>query len=174
MTAVTTIQTPAEESLEVIEQVPEIIHTFKNYGLTWLVYAALTFLMVGILWYAIRNWHFLIKWLFASVIFAGALTPTHPSEYATTYSPLILSSMVELFDGNQATFMADIKTIALYWAILFAAGIVIWFGIRRFKAQSENGRKEKQPMDTEAVMATPVDSHSRIDPKVNEATADKD
>lgn len=145
---------------ETLEPAVEVITTFQNYGLTWLMYIGLTLLMVGILWYAFRKWHFLIKWFFASVIFTGALTPAHPVENTTTYSPLVLNSTVSLFDGDKTSFMAGLQTIIIVWVIVFAIGAIGWFVFRKLKAnrnEKQDANSSKKGMDTEAVMATPVE-----------------
>ena len=152
-----TTQTIPLENTNAPETTQELVTQIPNYGLTWFVYIALTLLMVGIVWYAIRNWHFIVKWFFASVIFAGALTPAHPAEGIETYSPLVLNAVVNLFDGYKAEFMTSVKTLGIVWAIIFILGIGIWFLVKKLKTE-----KPKQKMDTEAVMA------SSIEPKIED------
>ncbi|NVJ66107.1 MAG: hypothetical protein HWE16_06435 [Gammaproteobacteria bacterium] len=145
MTTTLPIENNSVETQELVTQIP-------NYGLTWFVYIALTFLMVGIIWYAIRKWHFVIKWFLASVVFAGALTPAHPAEGVESYSPMVLNAVVDLFDGNQAAFMSAVKTLGLVWAIIFVLGIAAWFVLKKLKPENNTSK-----MDTEAVMATPIE-----------------
>ena len=123
-----------------------VITTFENYGMAWGLYIGLTLLLAGLVWFAFRKHHFLLKWFFASVILAGALCFGHPAENIETYSPLILNTMVELFDGNTEQFMSDIKFIALVWGILFIAGVGVWFLVRYLrKDKDDSGKAEKQP-----------------------------
>ncbi len=148
-----TTQTIPLETTDASEASQELVTQIPNYGLTWIVYIGLTVMMVAIVWYAIRNWHFIVKWFFASTIFAGALTPAHPVEGVNSYSPLVLNAVVNLFDGYQAEFMSGIKTLGLVWAILFSVGIIMWFIIKKFTSK----KNPKEKMDTEAVMATPIE-----------------
>lgn len=136
------------------EVAQELVTQIPHYGLAWAIYIGLTLLMVAIIWYGIRKWHFVIKWFFASVVFAGALTPAHPSDGIETYSPLVLNAVVNLFDGYQAQFMGEVKTLGIVWAIIFFAGIAVWFITKKvFNKPNEDTAK----MDTEAVMATPIE-----------------
>lgn len=123
-----------------------VITTFENYGMAWGLYIGLTLLLAGLVWFAFRKQHFLLKWFFASVILAGALCFGHPAENIETYSPLILNTMVELFDGNTEQFMSDIKFIVLVWGILFIAGVGVWLLVRYLrKDKDDSGKAEKQP-----------------------------
>lgn len=140
----------------------EVVTTFASYGSTWALYIALVILMVAIIWYAIRKWHFSIKWLVASIIFAGALTPGHPVDYAETYSPLVLNSVVLLFDGDTAGFLAGVKTIIWVFIAIFTVGLGAWFGFKFWrKKQAQNGNKPADQNATakssEKKMATPVE-----------------
>ncbi len=144
------LETETTETAQEIGQ--ELVTQIPNYGLTWFVYIALTLLMVGIIWYAIRNWHFIIKWFMASTIFAGALSPAHPADGIETYSPLVLNAVVNLFDGYKTEFMSGVKTLGIVWAVIFILGIAVWFLIKKLKAD-----KTEKPIDTEAVMATPIE-----------------
>lgn len=148
-----TTQNLPVETTEATEATQQLVTQIPSYGLIWFAYIALTLLMVGIIWYGVRKWHFIIKWFFASVIFAGALTPAHPAEGISTFSPLVLNAMVDLFDGNKASFMADLKTITLIWAIIFVLGIIAWFIFKKLKTN----KTTTPEMDTKAVMATPVE-----------------
>ena len=145
------------QPLEITEpaQAQQMITTFTNYGLTWFVYTLLIFLLVGIIWYVIRNWHFIAKWFISSVILAGALTAGRPADNTETYSPLVLNSVVKLFDDDKAGFMSGLKTIGLVWALLFILGIVAWFAYNRFITNKDG--KPPQKIDTEKRMATPID-----------------
>lgn len=123
-----------------------VITTFENYGMAWGLYIGLTLLLAGLVWFAFRKQHFLLKWFFASVILAGALCFGHPAENIETYSPLILNTMVELFDGNTEQFMSDIKFILLVWGVLFITGVGFWLLVRYLrKDKSDAGKAEKQP-----------------------------
>lgn len=157
------IENTAEIAQELVTQIP-------NYELTWAVYIGLTLLMVGIIWYAIRKWHFIIKWFMASVVFAGALTPAHPAEGVTTYSPLVLNAVVNLFDGYKTEFMAGVKTLGMVWAIIFFAGIAIWFIAKKVLNKTA---EDKPKMDTEAVMATPIEPTVDADTDVAEKAEPK-
>lgn len=155
----------------------EVVTTFASYGSTWLIYIALVLLMVGIVWYAIRKWHFAIKWFIASVILAGALTPGHPVDYAETYSPLVLNSVVLLFDGDSAGFMAGIKTIIWVFIIVFIAGLGAWFGFKFWrKKQVQNNNKVTSQKATEKPeskdMATPIEPSLGDDTTTNEEATD--
>lgn len=150
-----------------------VITTFENYGMAWGLYIGLTLLLAGLVWFAFRKQHFLLKWFFASVILAGALCFGHPAENIETYSPLILNTMVELFDGNTEQFMSDIKFIVLVWGILFIAGAGMWLLVRYLRKDKDdagktNGsaRKKEKPKKDKASkeasnkdkpMATPVE-----------------
>ena len=123
-----------------------VITTFENYGMAWGLYTGLTLLLAGLVWFAFRKQHFLLKWFFASVILAGALCFGHPAENIETYSPLILNTMVELFDGNTEQFMSDIKFIILVWGILFIAGVGVWLLVHYLrKDKGDAGKAERQP-----------------------------
>ncbi|AKE52322.1 signal peptidase II [Kangiella geojedonensis] len=123
-----------------------VITTFENYGMAWGLYIGLTLLLAGLVWFAFRKQHFLLKWFFASVILAGALCFGHPAENVETYSPLILNTMVELFDGNTEQFMSDIKFIVLVWGILFIVGVGVWLLVRYLrKDKDDSGKAERQP-----------------------------
>ena len=123
-----------------------VITTFENYGMAWGLYIGLTLLLAGLVWFAFRKQHFLLKWFFASVILAGALCFGHPAENIETYSPLILNTMVELFDGNTEQFMSDIKFIVLVWGILFIVGVGAWLLVRYLRKNKDDaGKAEKQP-----------------------------
>ncbi|AUD78531.1 hypothetical protein CW740_04390 [Kangiella profundi] len=140
----------------------EVVTTFASYGSTWALYIALVILMVAIIWYAIRKWHFSIKWLVASIIFAGALTPGHPVDYAETYSPLVLNSVVLLFDGDTAGFLAGVKTIVWVFIAIFAVGLGTWFGFKFWQnKQAQSGNKPAHQnaaaKPSEKKMATPVE-----------------
>lgn len=140
----------------------EVVTTFASYGSTWALYIALVILMVAIIWYAIRKWHFSVKWLVASIIFAGALTPGHPVDYAETYSPLVLNSVVLLFDGDTAGFMAGVKTIIWVFIAIFAVGLGAWLGFKFWrKKQAQSGNKPAHQnaatKPSEKKMATPVE-----------------
>lgn len=148
-----------------------VITTFENYGMAWGLYIGLTLLMAGLVWFAFHKQHFLLKWFLTSIILAGALCFGHPAENVETYSPLILNTMVELFDGNQAQFISDLKFIAFVWGILFVAGVAIWLLIRYLrkdkndtnqpnkppKAQKEKSAKGGKQSNNEKPMATPVE-----------------
>lgn len=145
-----------------------VITTFENYGEAWGLYIGLTLLLAGLVWFSFRKQHFLLKWLLTSIVLAGALCFGHPAENVDTYSPLILNTMVELFDGNKAQFYSDIKFIAMVWGILFLFGTSIWLLIRYLRKGNGNGKprnkSEKQGKTTkdrsskeEKSMATPVE-----------------
>ncbi|MCW8857773.1 MAG: hypothetical protein OQJ95_10450 [Kangiella sp.] len=151
----------ATETLQTGET-QEVVTTFASYGSTWAIYIGLVLLMIAIIWYAIRKWHFAIKWFMASVILAGALTPGHPVDYAETYSPLVLNSVVLLFDGDSAGFMAGIKTIIWVFITIFAVGLGAWIGFKFWrKKQGQNNdkatpNKSKAKSETKN-MATPIE-----------------
>lgn len=152
---------PATETLQTGDT-QEVVTTFASYGSTWAIYIALVILMVAIIWYAIRKWHFSIKWLFASIIFAGALTPGHPVDYAETYSPLVLNSVVLLFDGDTAGFLAGVKTIIWVFIAIFAVGLGAWFSFKfwrkkRAQASDKPTNKNEPKKATEKKMATLVE-----------------
>lgn len=130
---------------------PEVITTFENYGLTWLVYIGFVFLMVAIIWWAFRKSHFILNWLIASVIFAGALTVGHPAENIQTYSPLILNGVVQLFDDNTSGFISAIKTIVMVWLVIFLTGVAAWFGFKKFLQPQDNKSND------DSQMATPIE-----------------
>lgn len=150
----------ATETLQTGET-QEVVTTFASYGLTWLIYIGLVLLMVGIVWYAIRKWHFAIKWFISSVILAGALTPGHPVDYAETYSPLVLNSVVLLFDGDSAGFMAGVKTIIWVFITIFVVGLGAWFGFKFWRNKQGQNKKATSPKPTEKPenkkMATPIE-----------------
>lgn len=153
----------------------EVVTTFASYGSTWALYIALVILMVAIIWYAIRKWHFSVKWLVASIIFAGALTPGHPVDYAETYSPLILNSVVLLFDGDTTGFMAGVKTIIWVFVTIFAVGLGAWFGFKFWrKKQGQNSNKTKIQKTIEKPegnnMATPIEPSLGDETTTNEET----
>lgn len=140
----------------------EIVTTFASYGSIWAIYIGLVLLMIGIIWYATRKWHFAIKWFIASVILAGALTPGHPVDYAETYSPLVLNSAVLLFDGDSAGFMAGIKTIIWVFVIVFIVGLATWFGFTYWLKNKSNSTQRATPKKAKAKsetinMATPIE-----------------
>lgn len=143
-----TTQTIPLENENAVEAAQELVQQIPNYGLTWLAYIGLTLLMVGIIWYAIRKWHFVIKWLVASLIFAGALTPTHPAQDIDTYSPLILSAIVNLFDGYMNEFFSGVKTLGIVWAVIFVLGIGTWLLLKKLKAKSSEEDKASPEMAT--------------------------
>lgn len=140
----------------------EIVTTFASYGSTWAMYIGLVLLMVGIIWYATRKWHFAIKWFIASVILAGALTPGHPVDYAETYSPLVLNSVVLLFDGDSAGFMAGVKTIIWVFVIVFIVGLGAWFGFMYWLKNKSDSKQKATPKKSKTKpetknMATPIE-----------------
>lgn len=166
-TATTAAQTPVNQpvteantatSVELTEQVTKITD-FPNYGMTWLIYIGLTLLLVGVIWLAFRKWHFILKWFMASTVFAGALTITHPAENTETYSPLILSAMVDLFDGNKTGFMESLKTIAMVWGIIFVAGLILWLLWTKVikKSATPAEKKTKKSSEKPKKMATPIE-----------------
>ena len=148
-----------------------VIYTFENYGAAWGLYIGLTLLLAGLVWFTFRKQHFLLKWLLSSVVLAGALCFGHPAENVDTYSPLILNTMVELFDGNNEQFISDMKFIALVWGILFITGVAIWILIRflrkdkpdtknpQNKAEKKAKEKKEKPTKTKNKPrgATPVE-----------------
>ncbi len=152
MTTTTPLQTAPVQTAESNDVTQELVTQIPNYGLTWALYIGLTFLMVGIIWYVIRKWHFVVKWFMASTIFAGALTPAHPAEGVTSYSPLVLNAVVNLFDGYKTEFMDSVKTLGIVWAIIFAVGIAVWILIKTLKSP-----KVEKPTNLDAVMATPIE-----------------
>ncbi|GAA4364826.1 hypothetical protein [Kangiella marina] len=123
-----------------------VITTFENYGAAWGLYIGLTLLLAALAWFTFRKQHFLIKWFLASIILAGALCFGHPAEDIDTYSPLILNTMVELFDGNVEQFTSDIAFIAMVWGILFIVGVGTWLLIRYLrKDKGDAGKAKKSP-----------------------------
>ena len=118
-----------------------VISTFENYGAAWGLYIGLTLLLAGLVWFTFRKQHFLLKWFLSSVVLAGALCFGHPAENVDTYSPLILNTMVELFDGNKEQFISDMKFIALVWGILFITGVAIWLLIRFLRKDKSDTKK---------------------------------
>ncbi|MBD3653791.1 hypothetical protein [Kangiella sp.] len=167
----------ATETLQTGET-QEVVTTFASYGLTWLIYIGLVLLMVGIVWYAIRKWHFAIKWFISSVILAGALTPGHPVDYAETYSPLVLNSVVLLFDGDSAGFMAGVKTIIWVFITIFVVGLGAWFGFKFWrKKQGQNNNKATSQKPTEKPeskkMATPIEPSLGDESTTNEQASEK-
>lgn len=156
----------------------EVVTTFASYGSTWALYIALVILMVAIIWYAIRKWHFSVKWLVASIIFAGALTPGHPVDYAETYSPLVLNSVVLLFDGDTAGFLASVKTITWVFIAIFAVGLGAWFGFKFWrKKQGQKNNKATSQKPTEKPenksMATPIEPSLGDEATTNEEAPSK-
>ncbi|HEY9031651.1 MAG TPA: hypothetical protein VIM93_09850 [Kangiella sp.] len=140
----------------------EIVTTFASYGSTWAMYIGLVLLMIGIIWYATRKWHFAIKWFITSVILAGALTPGHPVDYAETYSPLVLNSVVLLFDGDSAGFMAGVKTIIWVFVTIFVVGLGAWFGFKFWRKKQAQSNDRATPNKSKAKpevknMATPIE-----------------
>ncbi|ACV27105.1 toprim domain-containing protein [Kangiella koreensis] len=163
---------PATEAVQTAET-QEIVTTFASYGSTWAIYIGLVLLMIGIIWYAIRKWHFAIKWFIASVILAGALTPGHPVDYAETYSPLVLNSVVLLFDGDSAGFMAGIKTIIWVFVTVFLVGLAAWFGFKFWrKKQGQSNNKSATSKPAEKRMATPVEPTLGDEDSVTEESSD--
>jgi len=151
-----------------------VITTFNNYGTVWALYIGLTLLLAGLVWFAFRKQHFLLKWLLSSIVLAGALCFGHPADNVDTYSPLILNTMVELFDGNNAQFMSDLKFIAAMWGILFVAGVLVWLLIRYIrkdktpKAQKSSNKKNtriaKEPTEKQADKEKPMASKEKTTP----------
>lgn len=149
--------TVTETITEVAEQ-QELISTFHNYGLTWFAYIFLVALMVGLIWYALRKRHFILNWFITSIVLAGSLSVGHPSENTETYSPLVLNSMVKLFDDDKAGFISGLKTIGLVWVILFVLGIGIWFAYQHFIANKKSSEKiPAKKTAKESKMATPIE-----------------
>lgn len=137
------------QTTQPLEATTEIITSFPNYGLVWLLYIGLTFLMVGIIWWTFKRFHFVVKWLFASIVLAGALTPGHPAENTETYSPLVLTAVVDLFDDNKTGFYSTLKTIGISWVILFFLGLALWFAFKHFKKSptKKNNKKASSPVE---------------------------
>lgn len=155
----------------------EIVTTFASYGSTWAIYIGLVLLMIGIIWYATRKWHFAIKWFIASVILAGALTPGHPVDYAETYSPLVLNSVVLLFDGDSAGFMAGVKTIIWVFVIVFIVGLGAWFGFMYWLKNKSDSKQKATPKKSKAKpetknMATPIEPSLGDETTTNEEATD--
>lgn len=158
-----------------------VITTFENYGMAWGLYIGLTLLLAGLVWFAFRKQHFLLKWFLTSIILAGALCFGHPAENVDTYSPLILNTMVELFDGNNAQFMSDLKFMTAMWGIVFVVGVLVWLLIRYIrkdkapKAQKSSNKKntriakepEHKPTDTKKPMANKEES-TPIEPTIGD------
>lgn len=147
-------------SSQPLEEAAEIITTFPNYGLTWLAYTGLTLLMVAIIWWGFRKRHFIINWFIASVILAGALTPGRPIENTETYSPLVLSAVVDLFDDKKAGFFSALTTIGLVWLVLFVIGLGVWFGFKQFVKSKNSDKSKAKTAKTETkkeAMATPIE-----------------
>lgn len=156
----------------------EVVTTFASYGSTWAIYIALVILMVAIIWYATRKWHFAVKWFITSVILAGALTPGHPVDYAETYSPLVLNSVVLLFDGDSAGFLAGVKTIIWVFVTIFVVGLAAWFGFKFWrKKQGQNSNKTASQKTTEKPenknMATPIEPSLGDETTTNEEAPSK-
>ncbi|PXF63009.1 signal peptidase II [Kangiella spongicola] len=149
-----------------------VIYTFENYGAAWGLYICLTLLLAGLVWFTFRKQHFLLKWLLSSVVLAGALCFGHPAENIDTYSPLILNTMVELFDGNKAKFISDIKFIALIWGILFVAGVAIWLLIR-FLRKNKDSSSKPQKKSNEASKAKKETNSKQEKPLVTEGNPHK-
>jgi cytochrome bd-type quinol oxidase subunit 1 len=127
-----------------------VISTFENYGAAWGLYIGLTLLLAGLVWFTFRKQHFLLKWLLSSVVLAGALCFGHPAENVDTYSPLILNTMVELFDGNKEQFISDMKFIALVWGILFITGVAIWLLIRFLRKDKPDTKNPQNKAEKKA------------------------
>ncbi|GAA0197901.1 hypothetical protein GCM10009123_01400 [Kangiella japonica] len=127
-----------------------VISTFENYGAAWGLYIGLTLLLAGLVWFTFRKQHFLLKWFLSSVVLAGALCFGHPAENIDTYSPLILNTMVELFDGNKEQFFSDVKFIALVWGILFITGVAIWLLIRFLRKDKADTKKPQNKQNKPA------------------------
>ena len=143
----------------------EVVTTFAKYGLTWAIYIGLVLLMVGIIWYGIRKWHFTVKWFIASIILAGALTPGHPVDYAETYSPLVLNSVVLLFDGDKVGFMAGAKTIVWVFVATFVSGLALWFAFRIWRKKSGSTATQNAPTVSKK---EPSQARAPIEPSMDE------
>lgn len=156
-----------------------VITTFENYGEAWGLYIGLTLLLAGLVWFSFRKQHFLLKWLLTSIVLAGALCFGHPAENVDTYSPLILNTMVELFDGNKEQFFNDIQFIAMVWGILFLFGTALWLLIRYLR-KDKNGDKpeknkrlkkesDKEPVQEESKMSEESSSNKKpIEPTIGD------
>ncbi|AOE50128.1 signal peptidase II [Kangiella sediminilitoris] len=146
-----------------------VITTFENYGEAWGLYIGLTLLLAGLVWFSFRKQHFLLKWLLTSIVLAGALCFGHPAEDVETYSPLILNTMVELFDGNKEQFFSDIQFIAMIWGILFLFGTAVWLLICYLR----KGNKEGAPAKQKENRRVEQKESTQEEPKVSERSSEK-
>ena len=142
-----------------------VITTFESYGAAWGLYIGLTLLLAGLVWFTFRKQHFLLKWFLSSVVLAGALCFGHPAENIDTYSPLILNTMVELFDGNKEQFISDIKFIGLVWGILFIAGVAIWLLIRFLRKNKPDTKKPQNKTEKMAKVKKEKPTKSKNKPR---------
>lgn len=142
-----------------------VISTFENYGAAWGLYIGLTLLLAGLVWFTFRKQHFLLKWFLSSVVLAGALCFGHPAENIDTYSPLILNTMVELFDGNKEQFISDIKFIGLVWGIVFITGVAIWLLFRFLRKDKADTKKPQNKTEKMAKVKKEKPTKSKNKPR---------
>lgn len=150
-----------------------VITTFQHYGAAWGFYIGLTVLLAALIWFSFRKQHFLLKWFLTSIVLVGALCFSHPAENIETYSPLILNTMVELFDGNNAQFMSDMKFIAMVWGIVFMIGLFAWLMIRYIRKDKTPNPQNKKSSNTNKKAVKEAQQTDKEKPMATEGNPDK-
>ncbi len=125
-----------------------LVETFRYYGLAWLLLAALALLLCGLLWWGLRQRHFLIKWLPVSLVLAGALTPITAGPETTTLAPALSVAIMELEQYGVEGMWRGLGMVLVAWGLLLVIGSTLWVVLHKRRQTGDENVHPAEPAAT--------------------------